>query len=245
VNDGSTVFSQLLAHGFRFALDSCIARYAGNRRVRRFSCRDQFLAMSVELSTLSDEPVRVVHVYLPWPLFVRLGKRGAVHGAADPHVIEPLGDRAKAGLAVTQALAIRELREARINLRGGSPLHRFCAAPPPASWPSHICDSLEAKHALAPPVLPACRSFHRTRVRSDHRPRSPSGGRQLPGQVAPNSLQGSRDGAAVHVPDQRLHARRAYGGTPLQGSLGDRTLLQVDQASTCESRTSTAARRTR
>jgi hypothetical protein len=55
--------------------------------------------------------VRVVHVDLPWPLLVRLGNRGAAHGAADPHVIEPLEDRAEAGLDVTQALAIRELRE--------------------------------------------------------------------------------------------------------------------------------------
>jgi hypothetical protein len=46
MNAGSTIFAQLLAHGSRFALDRCIRRYRGNHRVRRFSCRDQFLAMA-------------------------------------------------------------------------------------------------------------------------------------------------------------------------------------------------------
>ncbi len=46
MNEGQMVFSQLMAHGSRFVLDRCIRRYDGNRRVRRFSCRDQFLAMA-------------------------------------------------------------------------------------------------------------------------------------------------------------------------------------------------------
>lgn len=46
MNPGSTVFSQLMAHASRFALDRSIRRYGGNRRVRRFSCREQFLAMA-------------------------------------------------------------------------------------------------------------------------------------------------------------------------------------------------------
>ena len=43
---GRTIFAQLMAHASRFALDRCIRRYRGNHRVRRFSCRDQFLAMA-------------------------------------------------------------------------------------------------------------------------------------------------------------------------------------------------------
>lgn len=46
MNQGRTVFSQLMAHASRFILDRCIRRYGGNRRVRRFSCRNQFLAMA-------------------------------------------------------------------------------------------------------------------------------------------------------------------------------------------------------
>ena len=45
MNEGSTIFAQLLAHASRDALDRCIRRYSGNARVRSFSCRDQFLAM--------------------------------------------------------------------------------------------------------------------------------------------------------------------------------------------------------
>lgn len=46
MNHGSTVFAQLIAHGSRHLLDRCIRRYRGNRRVRTFTCRDQFLVMA-------------------------------------------------------------------------------------------------------------------------------------------------------------------------------------------------------
>lgn len=46
MNQGSTIFSQLIAHASRDALDRCIRRYRGNHRVRTFSCRDQFLVMA-------------------------------------------------------------------------------------------------------------------------------------------------------------------------------------------------------
>jgi hypothetical protein len=45
MNEGRTIFAQLMAHASRDALDRCIRRYNGNRRVRTFSCRDQFLVM--------------------------------------------------------------------------------------------------------------------------------------------------------------------------------------------------------
>jgi hypothetical protein len=66
MNDGQTVLSQLMACGSRFVLDRCIQRCNGNRRVRRFSCRDQYLAMAfaqvliVEARRLyADEPLDV------------------------------------------------------------------------------------------------------------------------------------------------------------------------------------------
>jgi hypothetical protein len=46
MNEGRTIFAQLIAHGRRDALDRCIQRYRGNRRARTFSCRDQFLVMA-------------------------------------------------------------------------------------------------------------------------------------------------------------------------------------------------------
>jgi hypothetical protein len=46
MNQSSTIFSQLMEHASRFALDRCIRRYRGNYRVRSFSCRDQFLVMA-------------------------------------------------------------------------------------------------------------------------------------------------------------------------------------------------------
>ena len=46
MNQGSTLFAQLIAHGSRDVLDRCIRRYRGNHRVRTFTCRDQFLVMA-------------------------------------------------------------------------------------------------------------------------------------------------------------------------------------------------------
>lgn len=46
MNPGSTVFAQLMAHASRFTLDRCIRRYQGNRGVRAFTCREQFLVMA-------------------------------------------------------------------------------------------------------------------------------------------------------------------------------------------------------
>ena len=43
--DGQIVFSQLMQFVPRRPFDTCVRRYHGERRVRRFSCRDQFLCM--------------------------------------------------------------------------------------------------------------------------------------------------------------------------------------------------------
>jgi len=44
--DGQIVFAQLMAFIPRRPFDTCVQRYHGQRRVRRFSCRDQFLCMA-------------------------------------------------------------------------------------------------------------------------------------------------------------------------------------------------------
>jgi hypothetical protein len=46
MNQGSSIFAQLMTHASRDALDRCIRRYRGNYRVRSFTCRDQFLVMA-------------------------------------------------------------------------------------------------------------------------------------------------------------------------------------------------------
>ena len=40
------VFSQLTSHFPKYEFNKCVARYQGNRRVRKFSCWDQFLCMA-------------------------------------------------------------------------------------------------------------------------------------------------------------------------------------------------------
>lgn len=44
--DGPTVFAQLMDHVPRRTFNTCVRRYGGHRRLRDFSCRDQFLAMA-------------------------------------------------------------------------------------------------------------------------------------------------------------------------------------------------------
>jgi len=44
--DGQMVFAQLMALIPRRSFDACVGRYHGQRRVRRFGCRDQFLCMA-------------------------------------------------------------------------------------------------------------------------------------------------------------------------------------------------------
>lgn len=46
MNQGSSIFAQLMTHASRDALDRCIRRYRGNHRVRSFTCRDHFLVMA-------------------------------------------------------------------------------------------------------------------------------------------------------------------------------------------------------
>jgi hypothetical protein len=79
MNQGSIVFAQLMSHACRFALDRCIHRYDGNRRVRRFRCRDQFLVMAFAQLT-ARESLRDIEACLnafPERLYA-MGIRGSV-----------------------------------------------------------------------------------------------------------------------------------------------------------------------
>lgn len=78
MNNGQIVFSQVMAHGSRFILDRCIRRYDGNRRIRSFSARDPYLAMSFAQVTYRDS-LRDIEAYLGAVLdkLHHLGIRGA------------------------------------------------------------------------------------------------------------------------------------------------------------------------
>ena len=51
---GQIVFSQIMQHLPMRRFDTCVNRYNGNRRVRTFSCRDQFLVMAFAQLTFRE-----------------------------------------------------------------------------------------------------------------------------------------------------------------------------------------------
>jgi hypothetical protein len=73
------VFSQLLDFLPRYAFDVCVQRYHGNRRVRRFSCFDQFLCMAFAQLTVR-ESLRDIELCLRTmgPKLYHVGLRGSV-----------------------------------------------------------------------------------------------------------------------------------------------------------------------
>jgi len=46
MNQGRTIFSQVIEHLPYKAFDACVKRYGGERYVKSFSCMDQFLCMA-------------------------------------------------------------------------------------------------------------------------------------------------------------------------------------------------------
>ena len=46
MNSGKTVFAQLIQYLPRYEFNQCVLRYQGNRKIRSFSCMDQFLCMA-------------------------------------------------------------------------------------------------------------------------------------------------------------------------------------------------------
>ena len=46
MNTGRTIFTQLMDFIPKYEFYQCVERYKGEFRVRRFSCRDQFLCMA-------------------------------------------------------------------------------------------------------------------------------------------------------------------------------------------------------
>ena len=46
MNTGSTIFSQIMHHAPFYEFDKCVKRYSGNKRIKSFTCRSQFLIMA-------------------------------------------------------------------------------------------------------------------------------------------------------------------------------------------------------
>lgn len=54
MNQGKTVFAQIMSLIPRYEFDKCVKRYNGNRHAIEFKCRDQFLVMSFAQFTHQD-----------------------------------------------------------------------------------------------------------------------------------------------------------------------------------------------
>jgi|GEM_PF-1161976 len=75
MNTGKTVYAQVLEHLPRYEFNKCVKRYNGKRRVRKFSCYDQFLCLAFAQVTYR-ESLRDIETCLnshqkPSPIFTR------------------------------------------------------------------------------------------------------------------------------------------------------------------------------
>ena len=98
--DGQIVFSQLMDFVPRRPFDTFVRRYHGQRRVRRFSCRDQFLAMAFAQLTYR-ESLRDIETCLRamGPKLYHAGFRGRVSRSTLADANEQRDWRIWAGLA--------------------------------------------------------------------------------------------------------------------------------------------------
>ena len=76
---GRLVFSQLLDFFPRHPFNVCVRRYGGNRKVSRFSCRDQFLCMAFSQLTYRESLRDIVTCLEAMsPKLYHVGLRGSV-----------------------------------------------------------------------------------------------------------------------------------------------------------------------
>ena len=110
MNPGRTVFAQLMEGIHREEFRRCVERYGGDRRVRRFSCRDQFLAMAFAQMTYR-ESLRDIEACLRSrrELLYHLGFRGVVARSTLAEANERRDWRIYADLAQKLILKARRL----------------------------------------------------------------------------------------------------------------------------------------
>ena len=79
MNAGRFIFAQLLDLVSRYEFNKCVARHGGNRRIRSFSCWDQFLVMLFAQLTYRDSLRDIESCLRAMPMqLYHLGIRGAV-----------------------------------------------------------------------------------------------------------------------------------------------------------------------
>ena len=110
MNIGRTIFSQIMDFVPTDQFSQCVARYRGNHRVRRFTCRDQFLCMSFAQLTYR-ESLRDIEVCLRSvsPKLYHIGIRGRVSRSTLADANESRDWRIYADLAAALIAQARQL----------------------------------------------------------------------------------------------------------------------------------------
>ncbi|MDF0564609.1 DUF4372 domain-containing protein [Bacteroides xylanisolvens] len=70
IPNGKTVFAQIIDIVPNYELEKCIDKYKGNYKIKKFTCRDQFMVISYAQFTRSPS----LRVYQTTFCSVRLGK---------------------------------------------------------------------------------------------------------------------------------------------------------------------------
>ena len=78
MNSGRTVFAQLMDHLPAYEFRKCVERYRGDRRLRGFSCWDQFLALAFAQLTYRESLRDEVCLRSVQPKLYHVGFRGKV-----------------------------------------------------------------------------------------------------------------------------------------------------------------------
>lgn len=129
MNIGRTVFAQVMDFVPTHQFHRCVARYGGNHRVRRFTCRDQFLCMAFAQLTYR-ESLRDIEVCLrsKGPKLYHVGIRGHVSRSTLADANETRDWRIYADLAAVLIAEARRLyRHDDLGLDFGQTVYAFDA----------------------------------------------------------------------------------------------------------------------
>ena len=127
MNQGRTIFSQLMDFIPAYQFNQCIARYRGNHRMRRFSCRDQLLCMAFAQLTYR-ESLRDLEICLRSvsDRLYHIGIRGKVSRSTLADANERRDWRIYADLAARLILRARQLYSGENHgLDFNQPLYAF------------------------------------------------------------------------------------------------------------------------
>lgn len=127
MNQGRTIFSQLMDFIPRYEFNQCVARYGGNQRVRRFSCNDQFYCMAFAQLTYR-ESLRDLEICLRSvrDRLYHIGIRGKVSRSTLADANERRDWRIYADLAARLILRARQLYSGENHgLDFNQPLYAF------------------------------------------------------------------------------------------------------------------------